>query len=263
MGILGGLDLGHGSQLKLIRTNFLCTEMTSTGANTSQALANFLTLANNRLPKLLKCDYILVVDSDSEVFPSVSTGQVAKTAKHSNVAFGFASASLPDHARDTNIALMGPSTASLAIKSAAGTHANSFTDVQSKASGKVLAVTSISAFQTSPNNTADTFTGTSGVEFEGGVNDEAHLDFINSNLLARQLNGATGSVSIDLSKPMADIRSKGVSDVDYSTAALNSEFVAEGNTGGLTPTTFTTLDSLVHNKNYVILSVTALVRDAQ
>ena len=62
---------------------------------------------------------------------------------------------------------------------------------------------------------------------------------------------------------MADIRSKGVSDVDYSTAALNSEFVAEGNTGGLTPTTFTTLDSLVHNKNYVILSVTALVRDAQ
>lgn len=262
MGILGGLDLGHGSQLKLIRTNFLCTEMTSTGVNTSQALANLLTLANNRLSKPLKCDYILVVDSDSEVFPSVSTGQVAKTAKHSNVAFGFASASLPDHARDTNIALMGPSTASLAVKSAAGTHANSFTDVQSKASGKVLAVTSISAFQTSASNT-DVFSGVSGVEFEGGVNDEAHLDFINSNLLARQLNGATGSVSIDLSKPIADIRSKGVSDVDYSATALNSGFVAEGNTGGLTPTTFTTLDSLVHNKTYVILSVTALVRDVQ
>ena len=62
--------------------------------------------------------------------------------------------------------------------------------------------------------------------------------FINSNLLARQLNGATGSVSIDLSKPIADIRSKGVSDVDYSATALNSGFVAEGNTGGLTPTTF-------------------------
>jgi hypothetical protein len=262
MGILGGLDLGHGSQLKLIRTNFLCTEMTSTGANTSQALANFLTLANNRLPKLLKCDYILVVDSDSEVFPSIPTGQVAKTSQHSNVAFGFASASLPDHARDTNIALMGPSTASLAVKSAAGTHANSFTDVQSKASGKVLAVTSISAFKTSASN-ADAFFGTSSVEFEGGVNDEAHLDFINSTLLSRQLNGATGSVSIDLSKPIADIRSEGVSDVDYSATALNSGFVAEGNTGGLTPTTFTTLDSLVHNKSYVILSVTALVRDAQ
>ena len=68
---------------------------------------------------------------------------------------------------------------------------------------------------------------------------------------------------IDLSKPIADIRSKGVSDVDYSATALNSGFVAEGNTGGLTPTTFTTLDSLVHNKTYVILSVTALVRDVQ
>jgi len=262
MGILGGLDLGHGSQLKLIRTNFLCTEMTNTGANKSQALANFLTLANNRLPKLLKCDYILVVDSATEVFPSVPTGQVARTSEHSNVGFAFASASLPDHARDTNIALMGPSTASLAVKSAAGTHANSFTDVQSKASGKVLAVTSISAFKTSASNT-DVFAGTNSVEFEGGVNDEAHLDFINSTLLARQLNGATGSVSIDLSKPIADIRSEGVSQVDYSATALNSGFVAEGNADGLAPTTFTTLDSLVNNKSYVILSVTALVRDAQ
>ena len=262
MGILGGLDLGHGSQLKLIRTNFLCTEMTSTGANKSQALANFLTLANNRLPKLLKCDYILVVDSAAEVFPFVPTGQNQRTSEHSNVAFGFASASLPDHARDTNIALMGPSVSSLAVNSNAPSHANSFTDVQSKASGKVLAVTSISAFQTSALNT-DIFSGVSGVDFEGGVNDEAHLDFINSNLLARQLNGATGSVSIDLSKPIADIRSKGVSDVDYSATALISGFVAEGNTGGLTPTTFTTLDSLVHNKSYVILSVTALVRDVQ
>lgn len=260
MGIIGGLDLGHGSPVKLIRTNFLCT--TISGECTSQALSNFLELVNNRLPKILQCDYITVLNSGGGVSLTIPTGNRAFTTEHGVVAMGFQSGTAGaanTHAHETNMALMGPSISSLAVKSTAPSHASSHTDVQSKSNGHIIALTGLSAIKFTTNAAGDNFDTESGLDLPGGVNDESQLDFCNAAILANQLT--TGADVADLSKPLSSIRSGGVSSVDYTIAGLNDGFVAEGNREGLTPTTFTTLGADIDNKVMSILSVTALVRN--
>lgn len=263
MGILGGLDLGHGSQAKLIRTNFLCT--TISGECTSQALANFLTLANNRLPKLVKCDYITVVNSGGGVSLTIPSGNRAFSTEHGVVAMGFQSTTAGaanTHAHETNMALMGPSVASLAVKSAAPAHADSFSDVQTKSNGKILALTGLAAIKLSAVASTDSFGGFTEIDLIAGLNDETQLDFSNAATLVKQLSEGNLS-SADLSKPLSSIRSGGISSTDFTVAGLNDGFVAEGNRSGLTPTTFTTLGADIDSKVFGILSVTALVRDAE
>ena len=263
MGILGGLDLGHGSQAKLIRTNFLCT--TISAECTSQALANFLTLANNRLPKLVKCDYITVLNSGGGVSLTIPSGNRAFSTEHGVVAMGFSAATAGaanTHAHETNMALMGPSVASLAVKSAAPAHADSFSDVQTKSNGKILALTGLAAIKLSAVASTDSFGGFTEIDLNAGTNDETQLDFSNAATLVKQLSEGNLS-SADLSKPLSSIRSGGISTTDFTVAGLNDGFVAEGNRSGLTPTTFTTLGADIDSKVFGILSVTALVRDAE
>ena len=263
MGILGGLDLGHGSQAKLIRTNFLCT--TISGECTSQALANFLTLANNRLPKLVKCDYITVLNSGGGVSLTIPSGNRAFSTEHGVVAMGFQSATAGaanPHAHSTNMALMGPSVASLAVKSAAPAHADSFSDVQTKSNGKILALTGLAAIKLTVSASTDSFGSFTEIDLNAGLNDETQLDFSNAATLVKQLSEGNLS-SADLSKPLSSIRSGGISTTDFTIAGLNDGFVAEGNRSGLTPTTFTTLGADIDSKVFGILSVTALVRDAE
>lgn len=264
MGILGGLDLGHGSQAKLIRTNFLCT--TISAECTSQALANFLTLANNRLPKLVKCDYITVVNAPGGVSLTIPSGHRAFSTEQGVVAMGlsaaFSGATTHPHAHNTNMALMGPSVASLAVKSAAPAHADSFSDVQTKSNGKILALTGLAAIKLSAVASTDSFGGFTEIDLNAGTNDETQLDFSNAATLVKQLSEGNLS-SADLSKPLDSIRSGGISTTDFTVAGLNDGFVAEGNRSGLTPTTFTTLGADIDSKVFGILSVTALVRDAE
>ena len=261
MGILGGMNLGHGSPVKLIRTNFLCT--TISGACTSQALSNFLTLVNNRLPQILQCDYITVLNSGGGVSLTIPSGNRAFTTEHGVVAMGFQSGTAGaanTHAHENNMALMGPSISSLAVKSTAPSHANSHTDVQSKSNGHIIALTGLSAIKMTINAAGDNFDNESGVDLPGGTLDESQLDFCNAAILANQLT--TGADVADLSRPLSSIRSGGgVSNIDYTIAGLNDGFVAEGNREGLTPTTFTSLGADVDNKIMSILSVTALVRN--
>ena len=266
MGIIGGMDLGHGSPVRLIRTNFLCT--TISGECTSQALSNFLTLVNNRLPKILQCDYITVLNSGGGVSLTIPTGNRAFTTEHSVVAMGFQSGTAGaanTHAHETNMALMGPSISSLAVKSSAPSHANSHTDVQTKANGHIIALTGLSAIKFTTNAAGDNFDTESGLALDAGGStaygsDESQLNFSNAAILANQLTA--GADVADLSKPLTSIRSV-VSTIDYTIAGLNDGFVAEGNRSGLTPTTFTTLGADIDNKILSILSVTALVKNTQ
>ena len=47
MGILGGLDVGFGANMQVVRTNYLCVK--DGGAATTQNAANFLSLYNQHI----------------------------------------------------------------------------------------------------------------------------------------------------------------------------------------------------------------------
>ena len=98
MAIIGGMDTGFGSQVKLIRTNFLVTRSADQALDASHntGLSNFLALANNRLPKNLQCDYIFVASSDNNNGEFITSPVIATYQNRGKVS------------------LMGPSTNSLA-----------------------------------------------------------------------------------------------------------------------------------------------------
>lgn len=250
MGIIAGFDLGNGSQTKLIRTNFLVTNLS--GAADSQALSNMLNLANNRLPTMMKCDYIYVGIGTV----NVPTGAPANSTEHSNVALS---------ANQNNIALMGPSTASLAARAGIGSHggeggvANS---VQIKASGKVIMLTGIGVVKIQASAATDNFDVFSAVELPGQTLDESQLDEANGLLLVKQLTTGA-SATVDLQRPLFAARN-GISNVNYHSSELAAgSFVPEGNREGTPPTTFTSLGADIDNKFFGILSVTALVETAR
>lgn len=250
MGIIAGLDLGNGPQTRLIRTNFLITALAS--ASDSQALANFLSLANNRLPKMMKCDYIIARSGTM----NVPTGAPANTSEHTNVGLGVNVA---------NMALMGPSTASLATRAGIGSHGGNGGVFSAVQSGKVIMLTGLGAVKIQASASLDRFDVFSTIELSGQTNDEAQLDFCNSALLVKQLNGG-GSANVDLSRPINNsiASSAATSSVDYhSSELIAGSFVPEGNQAGTTPTTFTSLGAVIDDKFFAILSVTALVETSR
>ena len=241
MGILGGMNLGHGSPVKVIRTNFLCT--TISGACTSQALSNFLTLVNNRLPQILQCDYITTVLNSvggfNYLFPVVIERSLQE---HGVVAMGFQSGAVGQLTR-MHMKITWHSWdqvhSRLAVKSTAPSHTNSHTDVQAKSNGHIIALTGLSAIKMTINAAGDNFDNESGVDLPGGTLDESQLDF--NAILANQLT--TGADVADLSRPLSSIRSGGgVSNIDHTIAGLNDGFNVLREIEGLTPTTFTSLE---------------------
>ena len=270
MGILGGMDLGHGSQLKLIRTNYLCVSSSSNN-NTSQAYSNMLQLANDRLPKSLKCDYILVAAGVSSPI-AVPTGNRPQTVEHTTVAYATGQTS-EGFRHGANVAIIGPSAQSLAARSSAGTYADSVADVQGKSSGKVLSLTGVSAFPLRVIASTDSLSAIGSLSLDAGLDNSYVLDIMNSQLLVKQMQegsaglGTSSASSIDLQEVIGEI-SGSIDSYDYNNDLLDENFVPAGSTTG-TPSTFTSIDEgktgsqSIDLKRFVLLSVTAIVRDAQ
>lgn len=256
MGIIAGLDLGNGPKTKLIRTNFLITQVS--GSSDSQALANMLSLVNNRLPKLMKCDYIMSRNNNI----NVPNGAPANSTEHTNVALGVNAG---------NLALMGPSSASLAIRTTLGVGSTRQGAINEVQSGKVIMLTGLGAVKIQASASLDRFDVYSTIELTGQTNDEAQLDTCNSLLLAKQVisgqagAGAGSSASVNLSIPINNSMSgfDAPSSIDYTDAALTTNFIPEGNQAGTTPTTFTSLGAVIDDKFFGILSVTALVETSR
>lgn len=257
MAIIGGMDAGYGSQTKLIRTNFLCAKMA--GDSSSQALSNMLTLVNRRLPTNMQCDYVVTEFAQNI---NVPTGNASGSTEHSVIA---------RYGRRGNMSLMGPSTDSLANRAGIGAHAGeggSFGVVQKKTAGVVHMVTSVNACRITAHAAGDNFDTFSSVVLNPPTTNDAHIvEDINSKLLDTMMEGfhGTGSLTstmINLTAPLEDIDGL-LSTVDYTDAALTTNFIPEGNTAGLSPTTFTSLGAIIDNKVFAILSVTALIQTAQ
>ncbi len=269
MGILGGMDLGHGSQLKLIRTNFLCVRA-STNNNTSQAYSNMLQLINDRLPKSLKCDYILLVGGPSifnQLAPiTVPTGNRPQTVEHTTVAYGYG-LTAEGFLHGANVSIMGPSAQSLAARSNAGTYADSIADVQGKTSGKVLSLTGISAFPLRIIASTDSLSTIGSVQLDAGQDNSYVLDIMNSQLLVKQMQKGSAAPSIDLQEAINEITGS-ADQYDFNNDLLDENFVPAGSTTG-TPSTLKSIDEgktgsqSIDLKRFVLLSVSAIVRDAQ
>ena len=257
MAIIGGMDAGYGSQTKLIRTNFLCAKMA--GDSSSQALSNMLTLVNRRLPTNMQCDYVVTEFAQNI---NVPTGNANGSTEHSVIA---------TYGRRGNMSLMGPSSDSLANRAGIGAHAGeggSFGFVHKKTAGVVHMVTSVNACRITAHAAGDNFDTFSSVVLNPPTTNDAHIvEDINSKLLDTMMEGfhGTGSLTstmINLTAPLEDIDGL-LSTVDYTDAALTTNFIPEGNTAGLSPTTFTSLGAIIDNKVFAILSVTALIQTAQ
>jgi len=246
MAIIGGMDTGYGSQAKLIRTNFLVTRATDSvfTAPHNTGLSNFLTLANNRLPKNLQCDYIFVASSDSNNGEFITSPVIAT------------------HENRGKVSLMGPSTNSLANASGLEGHANTSVKLGEKSNGIIHQVVSIGAVKLTADGTSNSFDTVATIVLNPiGSNNIPMLDVINSEILKDQFDPTNNATStVDLNNVIDDVDSE-ASTIQYSRPVFTTSFIPEGNTAGLTPTTFA--HPLITNKVWVVLSVTALIQTAQ
>ena len=247
MAIVGGMDSGFGSQVKLVRTNILVTRMTG-NTDTDQPLCNMLELVNNRLPLNLQCDYICI-------------GHTSPTA------LSITSGVVTTHGEKDNFSLMGPSADSLAKASGLGAHANSLTDVQKNATAITHMITSAVAIKVTADTVTDAFDNFETIILNPvGFSDTAIETRMNLGTLIHELQRFQGDAvgnGADLEAVISDVAISGLSTIDYTSAALNQDFIQPGNAAGVTPTTFTSLDTIINNKAFGILSVTAIVQPAQ
>ena len=83
MGILGGLDVGFGSNMQVVRTNYLCVK--DSGAALTANAANFLSMYNRHIREQamgntgLVCDYILPMANQCSDAGSTASDVVIET----------------------------------------------------------------------------------------------------------------------------------------------------------------------------------------
>ena len=104
MAIIGGMDSGFGSQVKLVRTNILVTRMTG-NTDTDQPLCNMLELVNNRLPLNLQCDYFKCYwgSHTSPTALSITSGVVTTHGEKDNFLFTYGSKSTDSLAKASGL----------------------------------------------------------------------------------------------------------------------------------------------------------------
>tara|TARA_B100000085_G_C18373697_1_gene443411 strand:+ start:45 stop:782 length:738 start_codon:yes stop_codon:yes gene_type:complete len=245
MATIAGMDLGYGSQVKIVQTNFLVAAAGTNG--TAQAHANFLHLYNRTVgsDSGAKADYIIP-----------STGAAADSPTGSTTDPLVADC---DASTGTNglVHLIGPSRSHLAQQSDLAAHQNSAADIGLSANGKVLAVLSVIA---TPYQTGTDFTGLTVTETLATTS--THTDNANSNLLVDSLGGPVSY--IDISSALADLHTAlgGTANLDFTDADLNANFVMKGNATEADETTLADITSPAADTTGLI-SVVALVRTAQ
>ena len=246
MTTLAGMDLGYGSQVKIVQTNFLVAAYDTNG--TAQAYANFLHLYNRTISpdSGAKADYIIPSTGAAADSPTSGTDPVVADVDASTGTNGL-------------VHLIGPSRSHLAQQSDLAAHQNSAADIGLSANGKVLAVLSVIA---TPYQTGTDFTGLTVTETLAGTS--THTDNVNANLLVDSLGGPVSH--IDISSALADLHTAlaaaSAATLDFTDADLNANFVMKGNAAGTDETTLADITAPAADTTGLI-SVVALVRTAQ
>ena len=246
MSIVAGMDLGYGSQVKVVTSNYLIVNV---GSNPTDAGAvNFLQLANDALAtgttntdgrqKAFQFDYIMC-DTNAPTITSPSVIDATGT---------------------TTVPLHGPGAAVLGGGSSEA-HSTDATAIGRSANGIILAILAASAGTVLTNETATLSTlDTAAVVNMAGLTDDASvLSHLQGELLQAQITGTSLS-TLDVTDVLTEVAAESLTSIDLSVAGVNADFVAKGNAAGTTPTTLGTVTA--DGNKLGVMSITALVRTA-
>jgi hypothetical protein len=247
MATLAGMDLGYGSQVKVVTTNFLVAAYGTNG--TAQAYANLLHLYNATVGpnSAALCDYIIPSTGAAADSPTSGTSPVVADCDASTGTNGL-------------VHLIGPSRSHLSQVSGDGIVAtvnDTAANLGLSANGKVLAV--LAAFA-SPFQTGTDFSGLTVLESLAGTS--THTDLLNAEL---QIDALSSSVPyVDITSLLTDLHTAlgGTPSLNLGEAALTTSFVMGGNAAGTTATVLGDITAPGTDTTGII-SVTALVRTAQ
>lgn len=273
MATIAGMDLGYGSQVKIVRTNFLLVNAVENKAGTAQQYANLLSLYNQHVKEqaggntILECDYIIPAMDNGSGAGSGVAGLTAVSSGTDPVVADISSSTL--------VHLMGPSRNALAQQSDLAAHQDEAAHIGTSANGKVLAVLSTGMM----THTGEVFTAGVAVNLLGGVAGSTAL--LNGELLA-DAAGVTASTAgseisagmvsfIDIDNLSTDMIASltGTPTLDFTAfTALSTGFVSKGNASGAAHTSITTLAAISEVADFTadttgIISVVALMRTAQ
>ena len=250
MAIIGGMDLGFGSQVKVITTDYLVINAASSPTATSAK--NFLSIVNNSVGKgastthgrlaAAHFDYI-ILDGNS----STSTDPVVIDGNGASVA----------------VPLMGPAPGALHQQADLAAHQDDATDIGHRANGVILAILSATAGTLTVSESLETYDASANVELAGlTADDNSVLSHLQGELTAQRLLGNTLH-TVNAGDVVAELNAASLSSTSLTSgvAALNADFVAEGNAAGTAATALSavTTDNDIHG----YISITALVRTAQ
>ena len=252
MAIVGGMDLGYGSQVKICTTDYLVVNAASNPTNTSAK--NFLAIVNSSLgkgatttatrQKMTKFDYI-ILDGNAAV-----GGASDKTVIDGNGAA-------------VNVPLMGPSPGSLHAQADLEAHANSAAAIGDSANGIILAILSANAGTMTIDAASNTIDASANVELAGlNATDASVYSHVAGVFDAQRILGNTLH-TVDVGDIVAELAGASLTSISLTSgvAALNASFVPEGNTAGTTATLLSDVTSDNNVLGYV--TITALVRTAQ
>jgi len=229
MATLAGMDLGYGSQVKVLRTNYLVLGHVADASSTAQAYANVLEMYNNVQTaagaKDLLADYIIGVNDNgalagAEVDPTSGTDPRVLSAATSL----------------TNFPVLGPVAEALAA--ASGLPAEADTVAELRRGYKILAVLNVGLI-----DFGAAFVAGDAIDTLGGTGGLAQL--MQSKLMTAQVGG--NAEVLDFTEVMGDITGatvlNGTATLNLSNAAFNADYVSAGNAAGTAATTFSTADA--------------------
>jgi hypothetical protein len=256
MATLAGMDLGYGSQVQIVKTNYLYVAIKAGDGGTVAQQRDYLELFNATLNKNqtsgglhpLTCDYII---------PSLAgTGNADPKVTGAS-------------ATDLLLPVMGPSYASLAQQADLAGHQNSAADMGSTANGHILAfigsgIVNVTISVASSVATIDSAAALDTLVGTGGL---SHA--LTGSLLARTVDqavdgGVASGNALGAFFPMGDLHTdlaasdNGTPAVELNT--LTTSVVYPGNAAGNTPTDLGTVTGLATADSHFIVTLYTLVK---
>lgn len=226
MATIAGMDLGFGSQVKVVRSNYLVLGHIADSSSTAQAHANVLEMYNNVQTQAgatdLIADYIIGVNDNG-----TSAGAEFNPTSGTDARVIHGATAL------NNIPVLGPVDEVLADASLTDLPDAADTVAEVRRGYKILSVLSVGVMDFGAN-----FVAGAAIDLLGGTGGLAQL--MQSNLMVSQVGG--NAETLNFTEVMGDITGagvlNGVATLDLSNAAFNGSFVAPGNAAGTTATTF-------------------------
>ena len=234
MGVLGGLDVGFGANMQIVRTNYLLVK--DAGATTTAKAEKFLTLYNQHISEQargnsgLLCDYIMPIVNacDDAGNSGVDSKVVIETINGSALPLANAHGSLSTGANKNGYGVIG----------VLGVGAVEFTDAALTAGAAIASAV------------------------------DANADLANSNVLLSMVGATTTTpaanagvaTTVNVAGLVTDIVSALADTTDLTQAPLGTAFVEKGNSTGAAHTVFGSgTDKVTLGANSVaVLSITTL-----